>query len=118
MSRSSVGRRYAMAYTSRDAARAEIAARREFRGNSLWATRSTSHSGIIYGRAAELWTADTTAGQVSYVVMSYSTPIAWYTTRGEWVIPQEKYSHTTSRHQWIARRAVEMPQGAISAVVR
>ena len=106
-----------MGYTSRDAARAEIAARREFRGNSLWGTHGTSHSGIIYGRAAELWTADTTAGQVSYVVMSYSTPIAWYTKRGEWVIPQEKYSHTTSRHQSVVRQAVGMPRGAYRASI-
>ena len=106
-----------MGYTSRDAARAEIAARREFRGNSLWGTHGTGYTGQIYGRAAELWTADTTAGEVSYVVMSYSTPIAWYTKRGEWVIPQEKYSHTTSRHQSVVRQAVGMPRGAYRASI-
>jgi hypothetical protein len=95
-----------MGYTSRDAARAEIAGLREFKGNSLWGTRSTSHSGQIYGRAAELWRADITAGEVSYVVVSYATPIAWYTKRGAWVVPDEKYSHTTSRHQSVVRQAV------------
>lgn len=42
------------------------------------------------------------AAHASYVVMSYSTPIAWV-TRGEWVIPDARYSVTTSRHQATAR---------------
>lgn len=33
-----------------------------------------------------------------YVVWSYSTPIAWFGNRG-WVMPDTKYSVTTSRHQ-------------------
>ena len=107
-----------MGYTSRHNAIAKVAQRAEFRGNSIWATHTPRGEGMIYGRAAELWRADITAGEVSYVVYSYSTPIAWYTSRGEWVVPAEKYSHTTSRHQSVVRAAVEMPRGAISAIVR
>jgi hypothetical protein len=33
-----------------------------------------------------------------YVVYSYRTPIAWHTPDG-WVMPNEKYSVTTTRHQ-------------------
>jgi hypothetical protein len=107
-----------MGYTSRHDAIAKVAARQEFRGNSIWATRSPSGSGIIYGRAQELYTADATAGELVYVVYSYSTPIAWYTKRGEWVVPAEKYSHTTSRHQSVVRQGVGLPRGAVSAIVR
>ena len=107
-----------MKYTSRSDAKAEIAALREFRGNSMFGSRGTSYGGHIYGRAAELWAADQIGGEIEYVVVSYATPIAWYTKRGEWVVPEEKYSHTTSRHQSVVRQAVGMPRGAISAIVR
>ena len=40
-----------------------------------------------------------------YVVKSYDTPIAWF-TRGQWVIPDVKYSVTTSRHQNIVRKGI------------
>lgn len=38
------------------------------------------------------------AGKLDYVVYSYATPIAWHTEDG-WVIPDIKYSATTSHHQ-------------------
>lgn len=41
-----------------------------------------------------------------YVVYSYNTPIAWWTPETGWVIPDVKYSPTTSRHQSIVRLAV------------
>lgn len=34
-----------------------------------------------------------------YVVYSYSTPIAWYTTAWGWRVPDVRYSVTTSKHQ-------------------
>lgn len=34
-----------------------------------------------------------------YVVYSYSTPIAWLLPSGAWVVPDTRYSVTTSRHQ-------------------
>lgn len=40
-----------------------------------------------------------------YAVYSYQTPIAWY-AHGTWVVPDVKYSPTTSRHQSIVRNAV------------
>lgn len=95
-----------MGYTSRHDAIGKVAARAEFRGNSIWATRSPNGSGQIYGRAAELYLADATAGELAYVVYSYATPIAWYTKRGAWVVPEEKYSSTTSRHQSVVRQGV------------
>lgn len=43
------------------------------------------------------------AGNVEYIVFSYSTPIGWYHKREGWIIPRVSYSITTSRHQGILR---------------
>lgn len=43
---------------------------------------------------------------VLYVVFSYATPIAWFTAADGWVVPDVKYSVTTSKHQGVVRRAV------------
>lgn len=47
-----------------------------------------------------------TAGDILYVVYSYFTPIAWFSDSKGWVVPDVKYSVTTSRHQGVVRRAV------------
>jgi hypothetical protein len=63
----------------------------------------------------------------TYVVWSYSTPIAWYVpdeiaerydeglehnvkvrTKSVWVVPDTKYSNTTTRHQGIVRVALSL----------
>lgn len=41
-----------------------------------------------------------------YAVMSYNTPIAWYCPVMGWVVPDARYSRTTSRHQGIVRLAL------------
>ena len=41
----------------------------------------------------------TSALSADYVVYSYSTPIAWHVPGMGWVMPDTKYSVTTSRHQ-------------------
>lgn len=38
-------------------------------------------------------------GDEIYVVLSYATPIAWWTLHSGWVRPETKYSVTTSKHQ-------------------
>ena len=40
-----------------------------------------------------------------YVIWSYATPIAWHGKRG-WIIPDVRYSVTTSKHQSAARVAL------------
>ena len=40
-----------------------------------------------------------------YIVKSYDTPIAWHGSKG-WVIPDAKYSRTTSRLQGTLRRSL------------
>lgn len=39
------------------------------------------------------------AERASYVVYSYSTPIAWWSEEDGWTRPEVKYSRTTSVHQ-------------------
>lgn len=39
------------------------------------------------------------AERASYVVFSYSTPIAWWSEEDGWTVPAVKYSVTTSKHQ-------------------
>jgi len=86
-----------------------IAARQPFRmrGQSdpptLWAvTTPPSYLGKLPRQYAEsLTTAD-------YVVISYSTPIAWETD-GEIVLPDVGYSATTGQHQYTVKHAWKVP---------
>lgn len=39
------------------------------------------------------------AREATYTVYSYDTPIAWLTPDGVWIVPDVKYSVTTSAHQ-------------------
>jgi hypothetical protein len=48
-----------------------------------------------------------------YLIRSYNTPIAWLDARGEWTIPDVKYSVTTSRHQGKIRTAISQLPGAV-----
>lgn len=42
---------------------------------------------------------DDTAGEVDYVVWSYSTPIAWRLTDGSWYLVGQSFSPTTAKHK-------------------
>lgn len=75
---------------------------------SFWGTTSiTAH----FGRMPQEWTKKfheaLALAQVTYVVNSHSTPIAWVAD-GQWVIPDVKYSGTTSTQQNVIRRNVEV----------
>lgn len=93
-------------------ARWAIADRMTFRAGALSAERfhrgSSTHEGAMSGDAYEQWRADCDADRVAYVVRSYYTPIAWFTVDRGWIVPQDKYSVTTSRHQGIVRRAISV----------
>lgn len=80
-----------------------IATRQEFRASAL--------EGRVYGvgdgRLDEQETAryKQDLNSVMYWVYSYSTPIAWYTPDG-WYMVEQKFSPTTSKHQNYVRRAI------------
>lgn len=47
--------------------------------------------------------------RADYIVWSYRTPIAWADAEtGEWTVPDDRYSVTTSRHQSKIRTAVSV----------
>lgn len=86
-----------MGYTPYDEIPAHLHSRVPFKGNSMRGT--TRYEGL--GRYRELINLPSDA---IYYVYSYSTPIAWVCADGEVVIPDVKYSSTTSRQQSLCRR--------------
>jgi hypothetical protein len=60
-------------------------------------------STVALGRLPREW--HTSALRADYVVYSYGTPIAWHGPSG-WVMPDERYSMTTSHHQGRIRPAI------------
>lgn len=53
--------------------------------------------------------------RIQYTVRSYATPIAWKLAEG-WVVPDQRHSSTTSKHQAICRQL--QPQVEVEAVRR
>ena len=46
-------------------------------------------------------------GCLDYVVWSYETPIAFHCAiDSEWIVPTDRYSRTTAKHQHIIRMAI------------
>ena len=45
---------------------------------------------------------------IDYIVYSYNTAIAYRTKNSEWVVPDAKYSVTTSKHQATIRYAISI----------
>ena len=74
--------------------------------------RGAKMDGFVYsGRMPSEWAArlHDDAHRIDYVVTSYATPIAWHLVTGEWIVPDTKYSVTTSKHQgqlWRIRNAM------------
>lgn len=56
------------------------------------------YSGYLSGEDAEALTRDLRVG-IDYVVLSYSTPIAWHKVDGTWHKVEQKFSRTTTKHQ-------------------
>lgn len=44
--------------------------------------------------------------ELTYIVWSYNTPVAWRTGRGEWFVTETNYSKTTARHLGKLRTAI------------
>ena len=83
---------------------AAIAGREDFIASSLRGQSGSSFgSGLLNSEEfAEYQKAYDT---MDYVVISYSTPVAWHSSLG-WYAVKQKFSSTTSRHQSIIRRAI------------
>ena len=83
------------------------------RFGAIGTSASTSLGGV--GRLSLMWRRRFLTENVFYVVYSYATPIMWLVMDGECprcVIPNDKYSRTTTRHQTVARRGWWLRSGA------
>jgi hypothetical protein len=68
----------------------------------LWATCSPpAETGRLPAEWVERYRAD--APRMTYVVVSYTTPIAWVCADGEIVTPDCRYPLITSRHQQLCQ---------------
>jgi len=83
-----------------------IANRREFTGSNFRGSRMLDSMGILPNADREVLWHDAGRGLFDYIVYSYATPIAWHTSDRGWVVPDVKYSVSTTRHQSIVRKAV------------
>ncbi|MFM9442570.1 hypothetical protein [Streptomyces acidiscabies] len=83
------------------AVRRALAARQPF--TTYGALSATDRRSYCVGRLPEWWAdryrSAADAGRITYQVYSYSTPIAWVLDDDTAVMPQVRYSATTSRHQ-------------------
>lgn len=68
---------------------------------------------VMTGELPEEWVKVLRQDQPDYVVFSYDTPIAWHVPNDadqgdaeRWVVPDEKYSPTTTRHQRLVLTAL------------
>lgn len=80
-----------------------LAHRRPFRGNSLWATTTvspTQGTGRLEGEDLARYRAD--EATITYLVVSYLTPIAWVAEGGVYVV-DASFSQTTARHLGVVR---------------
>jgi hypothetical protein len=60
----------------------------------------------VTGYLSDVYVAQLHRDQPSYIIYSYGTPIAWWSTATGWFIPEHKYSVSTSKHQTYVRRAI------------
>ena len=71
------------------------------------------HTGRLSGESEDIFRDDRAHNDITYVVYSYSTPIAWRVRSGMWRMPHDKYSVTTSKHQGKVRTALSQVSGGI-----
>jgi len=80
-----------------------IATRQEFRASALEGRCYSAGEGRL--DPEEIAKYNEALNRAHYWVYSYSTPIAWYTSEG-WYVVEQKFSVTTSKHQNYVRRAM------------
>jgi hypothetical protein len=62
---------------------------------------TSASTGRLDGDWAKVYNED--LPKIVYTVLSYWTPIAWKLQSGEWVVPDQRHSPSTSRHQGVVR---------------
>ena len=80
-----------------------IETRQEFRASALEGRVYNVGTGRLDNEETARFNQD--MNKATYFVYSYSTPIAWHTSEG-WYVVSQKFSTTTSKHTNYVRRAV------------
>ena len=80
-----------------------IATQQEFKASALRGSGNYSGTGRLDEEQTAKLAKDITS--LNYIVYSYSTPIAWHTPEG-WYVVSQKFSTTTSKHTNYVRRAI------------
>lgn len=88
---------------TQDEARERIRDRQPFRASALSAVEGATGTGDLPAELAAMY--DEHRPSITYTVLSYETPIAWYA--GDlWYVVQPRFSVTTTQHQGIVRGAL------------
>lgn len=91
----------ALAAASREKIARAIAARETFRVANV----SGSTAAYTTGRLEEPWLSAYRDDDPVYTVFSYATPVSWFGRRG-WIVPDVRYSVTTTHHQRVITLAI------------
>lgn len=59
-----------------------------------------------FPEALQTYREQTRTAESVFVVVSFYTPIAWYTPEHGWTVPRVKHSQITSRHQSLVGSAI------------
>ena len=98
-------RQYGRTWTWPPPVPAAISKREPFRSGALRGVEGPPPS---YGRLPAEYVRLCQAEPPTYLVMSYATPIAWFSDAHGWTVPDERYSVTTGRHQGYVRTAMTL----------
>lgn len=77
-----------------------------FNVGNVSGTPGATDTGRMPEEAAKAYKAARDAGTIVYTVRSHYTPIAYKTTDEGWIVPDARYSATTSGHQGRVRVAI------------
>lgn len=83
--------------------RTAIAERTPFNAGNIKGVERPSTFGQMPSAFERFFGAD-----VSYTITSYRTPIAWYSPTRGWIVPDHRYSVSTTRHQSVVRHALTL----------
>ena len=81
-----------------------IATRQGFTASALSGSPYRMSEGYLTGADCEQYYTD--QNSMDYVVYSYHTPIAWFSSVSGWYLVSQKFSQTTSKHQNLTRHAI------------
>lgn len=101
----------ALGIKSRQAIQDGVDAQKEFdignvKGIRVYGDGSAVSPGRLLDEHLEMFKAQLARNNVRYVLYSYNTPIAWVLYSGDWIVPDVKYSVTTSMHQGVVKVAI------------